>query len=125
MIRTVQTLAGADVTTHNYSLVFAIGGVDYRFSFSYSTRARRWRLTIDHPNGARIVTGAVCVHGVDLFSYAAPALSPPGYLMLMWTLPDVAPVEPEELDLGTRSVLLHFDRAEDLDYEGPQAPQRA
>lgn len=125
MIRTVQTLAGAAVTTHNYSLVFAIAGVDYRFSFSYSTRMKRWRLTIDHPNGSRVVTGAVCVHGVDLFSYASPGLEPQGFLMLMWTLPDEAPVEPEEFDLGTRSVLLHFDRAEDLDYEGPQVPQLA
>lgn len=121
MIRKIPTLAGADVTTHSYSLIFEIGDQPHTFFFRYSRRMRRWVLTIER-GGVRVVTGAVIVHGVDLFSYSAPGTRPEGFLFCNWTTNADGAPEPEEFDLGRRSVLLHFERAADLTDTGPQVP---
>lgn len=122
MIRKVPTLSGDAVTTHNYSIVFPIDDQKYTLFFSYNARMRRWIVTIDTAAGTRVVTGAVALLGVDLFSYSAPGLRPRGFMICVSTANAAGAPEPEEFDLGRAALLLHFDRTEDLDDTGPQVP---
>jgi hypothetical protein len=113
-LRIVPTLSGDEVTTHSYDIIFPIDEVDFVFFFHFNERMGRWVLDITAPTGEAVVTGAVVVQEVDLFSYADIVLRPRGFLLCTWKSDEPSAEEPGELDLGTSSQLMYFERVEDL-----------
>ena len=125
MLRRVPTLYGDAVTTHNYTIVFPIDGVDYLFEFQYNAREDRWGLSITDPSGDPVVTGATIVLNVNLFTYASAALRPPGFLTCAWLGTPETAQEPGELDLGKTSQIYYFERVEDIQPVAPEEPALA
>ncbi len=124
-LRTVATLSGDDVTTHNYSIVFPIDDVNYDFTFSYNARQDRWVLNITDPFGDPVLVGAVIVQSVDLFTYANPAIRPRGVLTCTWKSNAPSAPEPGEFDLGKSSQIIYYERPEDLFITEPTDPPLA
>ena len=117
-----MTLQGDGVSTHVYNQIFTIDGVEYKFRFRYSSVMLRWIFNITHPNGDAVVTGAPVVYGVNLFSYADPALRPRGVVTCIWKSNETSAPEPTEFELGKTSVLLYYERIEDFDFSDPVEP---
>jgi hypothetical protein len=118
----IRTKSGEAVDTHLYQVIFTIEDVDYRLDLRYNDRMERWCLDITTQAGDTVITGAVIVLGVDLFSYAVPALRPRGSMYAIWRQGTDAAPEPTERTLGQGQLLIYLERAEDLDPQPATEP---
>ena len=96
----------------HWDQITQLDGTDYRLSFRYNQREKRYSLSLFTPDDEPIAEGAKLVVGWPLFLYSVNPLLPPGQLIVVNSSLDTTDPDMGELGIGKRCELMYFTAEE-------------